>query len=232
MTGALTATVITALPATAAPCTLPGGNLDCSKSSPGGSSGGGIGTGGGGGGGSTGEIPTLDGLDSGGIGAQNAPPQAAAAVPTAVLAQQARDSAQFPVPQVHTSPEGRTYVRVRTGLWVEGFTTVSTEPITVDGQTIQATATPKRVEWNLGETTLTCNGAGSQNDTTCSHTYQRSSTQQPGGAYQITATIYWGVAWTCTGANCDAAGGTLEDASSPSAPTPLIVGEIQTNTQQ
>ncbi|XVQ12694.1 hypothetical protein ACQP1W_09100 [Spirillospora sp. CA-255316] len=233
MTSALTATAITALPANADPCSIPGGggSFDCSRSTPGGTTGGGTGTGTGGSGGTTGEIPTLPGQDLVGLGGQTggAPPPAAPA--TVDLAEEARASAELPIPTVHTSPEDRTYVRVRTGLWVEGFVPVQTEPIVVGGQNIQATATPRRVEWNLGETTLTCDGPGDRNATTCSHTYQRSSAQAPGGAYRITAKIIWSVTWTCTGPECDAASGTLGDLDSPSLPTPLVVDEIQTQTQ-
>ncbi|MFI6517269.1 hypothetical protein ACIBF1_17065 [Spirillospora sp. NPDC050679] len=136
------------------------------------------------------------------------------------------------MPTVHTAPSGKTYVRIRTALWVDGFTTVATEPITVGAQTVQATATPKAVVWRLGETTLTCNEAGSKGSTSCGYTYQRSSAKQPGGAYRITATIVWSVNWTCTGAECDAAGGALSDLEMTSVPTPLTVTEIQTKTGQ
>jgi hypothetical protein len=227
--GALAATLTTAVQAQADPCGLPGGSaFDCSKSTPG-SSTDGSGDSGTGGGGSSGEIPTLPGQDQVGIGGAIAEPPPPA-TPTLTLAERARDEAEVPVPTVHTSPEGRTYVRMRTGLWVEGFETVQTDPIRVDGQTIQATATPKSVVWNLGDTTLTCDNPGRPNTTTCSHVYQRSSANQPGGAYRITATVHWGVTWTCSGA-CDETQGVLGDLSMASAPTPLIVDEIQTNTR-
>ncbi|MEW2352583.1 hypothetical protein [Spirillospora sp. NPDC029432] len=138
----------------------------------------------------------------------------------------------MPVPTVHTAPDGKTYVKVRTALWVDGFDTVQTPPVSAGDQLVQATATPKSVQWNLGETTLTCNGPGNASGTECSHTYNRSSTHATGGAYQITATITWNVTYTCVGAECDQEGGTLGDLSMTSVPTPLVVGEIQTNTRQ
>jgi hypothetical protein len=150
---------------------------------------------------------------------------------TAELAQQVSDSAAFPAVRVHTAPEGRTYVRVRTALWVDGFQTVQTDPITLAGQTVQATATPRSVTWNLGETTITCNGPGRPNDTSCSHAYQRSSAREPGRAYRVSATVTWDVTWTCEGAACDAEAGPLPDNVVPSVPTPLVVDEIQTNTR-
>ncbi|WP_433327901.1 hypothetical protein [Spirillospora sp. CA-294931] len=140
--------------------------------------------------------------------------------------------AVLPVPTVHTSPEKKTYVRVKTGLWVEGFTTVTTPTIRVGAQAVQATATPKSVTWSLGETNLTCTDAGSPTGTTCSHTYNRSSAGQPGGVYRITATITWTLTWTCEGTDCDDRTGTLSDMTMTSQPTPLTVGEIQTNTRQ
>lgn len=216
----------------------------CVPTLPGGSSGGGSAPGGTGGGGGSGggsgpvEPPPPEGLTPDqGIGAVPvpggpAPLAAPAAPPTIALAQQARSSAEVPVPKVHTAPKGKTYVRVRTALWVDGFETVTTEPIKVGDQEVIATATPKSVEWNLGETTLTCNDAGSKDGRSCGYTYKRSSAKQPGGAYQITATIRWGLTWTCTGADCDSPGGTLEDLTATSVLTPLIVSEIQTNSRQ
>ncbi|KAB2341288.1 hypothetical protein [Actinomadura rudentiformis] len=133
---------------------------------------------------------------------------------------------------MHTAPDGKTYVEVKTRLWVEGFREVATEPIVVGAQTIQAIATPKSVSWQLGETTLTCLGPGSKNDDSCSHVYKRSSAGQPGGVYQLSATITWSVRWTCAGADCDAPGGDLADLSMPSIPEPFVVDEIQTKSRQ
>ncbi|MFD0900733.1 hypothetical protein [Actinomadura sediminis] len=155
---------------------------------------------------------------------------APAAPATAELVQQAFSSVAFPAPVVHTSPEGRTYVRMRTSLWVDGFETFKTDPIGGAGQTVQGTATPVSVTWNLGEGRLVCDDAGSRDGRTCQYTYKRSSAGRPGGAYSITATITWQLTWACDGAECDAASGTLPDQSMTSAPTPLVVGEIQTNT--
>ncbi|MFI0451092.1 hypothetical protein [Actinomadura sp. 6N118] len=109
---------------------------------------------------------------------------------------------------------------------------VSTPPLTVGAQTIQITATPSKVVWNLGEKALECLGAGSKDSDFCSYTYKRSSAGQPGGAYQLSATISWDVAWTCNGADCDAGGGTLDPLELTSVPEPLVVGEIQTRSRQ
>ncbi|MEV4252559.1 hypothetical protein AB0J52_05260 [Spirillospora sp. NPDC049652] len=157
-------------------------------------------------------------------------------IPTTTLAQQAAAGAQLPVPVVHTAPSGKTYVGVKTAFWVDGFVTVQTAPVSVPGQTVQATATPAQVTWQIGDPTapqMTCNDAGSSSGTTCSHTYQRASTGANGsGAYQITATISWNLRWTCVGADCDEPAGVLPAMTMTSVQNPLIVAEIQTGSRQ
>ncbi|WP_131738548.1 hypothetical protein [Actinomadura roseirufa] len=201
-----------------------------------GSSGGGGGGGGGapGSGGSV-EPPAPDGLtpdegvgfvpvDGGGGGAP-----APAPVSTAALLERALSSAAFPVPTVHTAPADKTYVRLKTALWVDGFRTVSTEPAKAGAQLVRATATPLKVVWDLGEKKLECLDGGSKSGTTCHYTYQRSSAGQSGGTYKITATIRWRVEWSCVGADCQGNGGLLDPQEMTSPPTPLAVSEIQTN---
>ncbi|MFV2174654.1 hypothetical protein ACFHW2_32065 [Actinomadura sp. LOL_016] len=119
---------------------------------------------------------------------------------------------------------------MQTSLWVEGFTQVQTAPVTAGDQTVVANAVPVSVTWSLGEKNLVCNDGGSRNNSGCTYTYQRSSAGQPGGSYKITATIAWEVTWTCDGSDCDAASGDLGQETRTSVPTPLVVGEIQTNT--
>lgn len=202
-----------------------------------GTTGGGGGRGGGTGGSGPFVPPPPEGLtenqaiDAVAVPGGNAP--IAPAPPTTwLLVQQASDSAALPIPRVHTAPENKTYVRLRTVLWVDGFETVQTEPITVGDQTVQATAEPQSVTWDLGEKKLVCDDAGSKEKETCTYTYRRSSSGHAGGAYQITATVTWKLHWTCEGADCDSDGGTLSDQTRTSQPTPLIVSEIQTNTGQ
>lgn len=228
----LTTAALTPTHAQADPCRGQEPNINCDI---GGGGGGGTGGGGGGsGGGGTGDGPTeppdLGGDDEGGITVEPGdPPEQPAVPPTIDVAEQARSSAELPRPTAHTSPTGKTYVKLSTALWVDGFVTVSTPPITAGDQTVVATATPKSVIWNLGETTLTCSGPGGVGSTECSYTYKRSSASAPGGRYEITATIVWGVTWTCEGSDCDAASGTLDDLAMTSAPEAFVVSEIQTN---
>jgi hypothetical protein len=149
------------------------------------------------------------------------------------LAWQARGALGPPAPRIRWSPDPRTYVRLRTGLWLEPgvFTTLRTDPpITAGGQTVTAIATPKHVEWDLVEKTIQCTNAGGPDSTECGYSYQRSSAGQPGGKYQITATVVWDVTWTC-GGDCDpGAGGPLDDITASSTAL-LPVDEIQTESQ-
>ncbi|HEU5158025.1 MAG TPA: hypothetical protein VFU43_13600 [Streptosporangiaceae bacterium] len=168
-----------------------------------------------------------------GQGCLNNPPGPVQQIPSIDLAWDARGLLEPPPPRIRWSPEPRTYVRLRTGLWVEpaGFAPLHTEPpVEAGGQTVTAFATPKRVEWNLVETTIQCRSAGSPDGTQCGYSYQRSSAAQPGGRYQITATVVWDVTWTCEGANCDSDGGDLADITMTST-AQLPVDEIQTESQ-
>ncbi|TDB71993.1 hypothetical protein E1264_42145 [Actinomadura sp. KC216] len=233
VTAALLVPIATAAPAFG--CIVrPDGTMSCNpRSTETGSTGGGGGSGGGGGG--PVEPPPPEGLtaneavgfvpvDGGGAPLQAAPPN------TFELVQSALAKKGLPVPEVHTAPNGKTYVRMRTALWVEGFNVVQTAPVSAGAQTVQATAQPRSVTWNLGEDKLVCQNAGSKDGKACSYAYKRSSAGQPGGKYEITATISWHITWTCQGADCDAPGGDLGEHTMTSQPTPLIVSEIQTNT--
>ncbi|GAA4224311.1 hypothetical protein GCM10022254_03460 [Actinomadura meridiana] len=242
-TAAITATalmtpLVAAVPAQAAPCHLTNprtGTCNVTSHKPGKGGGGG----GNGGGGASGPIlpPPPEGLTAneaqGFVSVPGgAAPLGAAPASTADLVATARAATAFPVPIVHTAPADKTYVGLRTSLWVEGFGNVQTEPIEGDGQLVQLVATPKSVTWDLGEKKITCEDGGSKNGKTCTYRYARSSASQPGGSYKITATITWDVSWTCRGAGCDAQEGDLDPNTVSSAPTPFIVGEIQTNTGQ
>jgi hypothetical protein len=101
----------------------------------------------------------------------------------------------------------------------------------VPGQTVTAIATPKDVTWKMGEGTVTCTTAGSRNGTGCGYTYQRSSANQPGGKYAISATVTWNIYWTCEGV-CDAATGNFEYPTvSMTSNADLAVGEVQTESR-
>lgn len=167
-----------------------------------------------------------------GIGCQQGPPPGP--LPTTATTEVAGDAADrlvLPPPDIHTSPNQRSYVRLKTGLWVDdAFTTLTasaTDPLGV--QRVTATATPQEVTWNMVEGTKTCQGPGRPNSTACSYTYQRSSASQPGGKYRISATITWSVHWVCEGA-CDQTEGDLDPMPMTSF-LELPVQEIQTESQ-
>jgi hypothetical protein len=185
--------------------------------------------GGGGGGGKAAPIPCPAGAICNNLVVGAAPPPR---IPTIDVAYNAQNQLQLPAPHVHTSPEGKTFVQLRTGLWVDpGDFGRVTAAAPVPGQTVTAIATPKSVTWNMGESTVTCQTAGSPQGTRCGYAYKRSSADQPGGKYAIAVTVTWNVYWTCAGA-CDAAQGTFaEPTMAMTTNTTLAVGEVQTESR-
>jgi hypothetical protein len=94
---------------------------------------------------------------------------------------------------------------------------------TVGGVTATAVAIPESVNWSMGDGgVVICDGPGtiyqpdlppSQQSSSCSYTYQRSSYGEPSGdddpnngAFAVTATVTWKVTWTAVGSP---GGGTL-----------------------
>jgi hypothetical protein len=135
-------------------------------------------------------------------------------------------------PTIAWSPNPRTFVKLRTGLWLSSGYVNYTHPLEVDGQTVVATATRKGVDWDLVESRIHCDDGGAPDSTTCGYTYLRSSASQKanssGGAsgkYHVTATITWTVTWACT-AGCTG-GGPLDDLTQAGEAN-VPVGEIQT----
>jgi hypothetical protein len=158
---------------------------------------------------------------------------AVAPVRTIDVAFEARNKLVLPVPAVHTSPENRTYVALRTGLWLDPGQYAQVTASATDGDTtVTAIGDPQQVTWNMGESTVTCHSDGSEDGKACGYTYQRSSAGQPNGRYAITVTITWYVHWTCAGV-CDAPGGDWAPNSTMSkvANTTLAVGEVQTESR-
>jgi hypothetical protein len=92
--------------------------------------------------------------------------------------------------------------------------------------TSTATAMPSKVVWNMGDgDTVTCNGPGtpfSPSDpnasTDCSYTWPQA------GSYTVTATMYWSVIWTATGAP---GGGNLGVQAGPPAEVQVVATESQ-----
>jgi hypothetical protein len=158
---------------------------------------------------------------------------AAAPVRTIDVAYEARDQLQLPTPTVHTSPENRTYVALRTGLWLgNGIYARKTVSVTDGATTVTAIGEPRSVTWNMGESTVTCHSRGSKDGKACGYTYQRSSAGQPNRRYAISVTVTWYVHWTCEG-TCDAPAGDWAPNSTMSRTTntTLAVGEVQTESR-
>ncbi|MFC4905692.1 hypothetical protein [Actinomadura gamaensis] len=155
-------------------------------------------------------------------------PEKPAKVPTADVAAMAWDSFELPPPRPHTSPSGRSWVSLPTYLWIDAS---AWKPrlarASVDGQTVTMTGTPLRVDWSTGEAATTCDGPGTPYHrggppSTCAYTYRRATSAT------VTATVYYTVNWTCSGA-CDALSGSYGTFPA-SASTHLTVQEIQTRT--
>lgn len=114
----------------------------------------------------------------------------------------------LPTPGVGTSPSEThdQLIRVPTWLWVSSgwqpvSATASAGPVTAT-----VTATPSHVLWDMGDgKQVTCNGPGvaydtnrlnAEQQTDCSHTYQRTSIGQPGERFPVEASVVWSVSWT------------------------------------
>ncbi|GAA2603522.1 hypothetical protein GCM10010411_42010 [Actinomadura fulvescens] len=189
---------------------------------------GGGGGGGGGGDGSTGP-GKADDCPEGGICAPPGDP-GEQPIPTAAVAEMAFDEIRFPPPVIHTSPENKTFVGVRTGLWIDpaGFRRLEAKA-EAGPQVVTAVAIPQNVTWNLVEGSVVCDGPGSTSGTQCGYEYKRSSHGQPGNRYRISATITWNVTWTCEGP-CQPQSDTLDPMEMTST-FDLAVGEIQTGSR-
>jgi len=145
-------------------------------------------------------------------------PAAALPVDPAALAVQAEKQFPLPNPHIRMNPDPAsgtdqltgltTWLWVQTGDLATKSDSVNAGPVVV---TATATATATQVVWNMGDGhTITCVGPGTpyaaSGSPTCSYTYLRSSSSQPGEAYTITATVNWAVSCTVAGAP---GGGTL-----------------------
>jgi len=123
-------------------------------------------------------------------------------------------------------------------MWVDSPTDDTFGPITASASegtvSVSATANVSSIVWDMGDgTRVTCDGIGTpyadrygtQDSPTCGHRYDKMSTDQPDGAYQVTATSHWVVKWTGGGQS-----GTIE-LDLTTEPLPIRVGEAQVLTQ-
>ena len=140
----------------------------------------------------------------------------------AELARQAYDEIPLAFPVPYTSPaiDIRQITGLPTWLWVDPATwQAQRASATLAGFTVEVTATPDRLVWDMGDSTapVTCTGPGTAFDpaggedqrTDCAHVYQFVSAGEPGGVYPAAATMVWSVTWAAsTGAT-----GSLGEAS-------------------
>lgn len=159
----------------------------------------------------------------------------AAPIDPATLARQAWKQLPLVFADPHTSPERdrSQYVNLPTWLWIDAADwQPKSATAEVPGLSATVTATPERIEWDLGDGrgVEVCD-AGTPYDTTrpaadqstdCSHTFRDASSIAPDGVFHAMATMWWSVQWQAT----DGSSGTLPDAFR-STTFDLRVDEIQ-----
>jgi hypothetical protein len=159
--------------------------------------------------------------------------QAPAPPEPATMAVEASQDVPLLTPMPRTSPPtGEQVVGLPTWLWIDA---AGWDPATataeVPGLAVTVTATPRHVEWDMGNgDSVTCTGPGTAWDTAgpddqatdCSYTYQFVSAGRPGGAYTVTTTVVWAVTWEASNGEA----GVLPDATR-TASVDLVVGERQ-----
>lgn len=109
-------------------------------------------------------------------------------------------------------PDSVGLVGMPTWLWVANPDGTSFGPRTVSasagGITITATAKVEKIVWAMRDgTSVTCTTAGTpyeprfgrRDSPTCGHTYEQTSSAQPGGVFPVSASSYWVVNWAGAG---------------------------------
>lgn len=167
------------------------------------------------------------------------PPGAQPGPPTpAELAQTALGQLPLATADLHTAPSAPspTYVNVENWLWVpESQWSTLTKAVTAGATTVTVTARPATVAWTAGPEAITCHGPGREWErgmtdaatSTCTVTFDRSSTGQPGGVFAVTAVIRYAVSWACTG-TCPTASGDFGLVDAPAGTAQLRVLQRQT----
>ena len=156
------------------------------------------------------------------------------------MARQAFDYRTLPLPGIVLNPPNDRVQIVNLETWLGVASAdwhVVTAQVSQAGITVTTTATPTNVTWSTGDGgQVVCFGPGAVYDTSrssssqhtdCSHTYIKTSADQPSGSFAITASVNWHVTWAATGvAPGVPANGDLGDVQRVSN-TALRVGEIQ-----
>ena len=142
--------------------------------------------------------------------------------------------AQIVAPVLDTAPPAGALglVGVPMWLWVANPAPTTWGPITATasggGITVTATATVEDATWQMGDgSSKTCTVPGTpypvgveSPSPDCGHLYTRTSAEQPGLAYPITATTHWVIEWSGGGESGSAT-------TERSATTSARVGEVQ-----
>jgi hypothetical protein len=174
-------------------------------------------------------------------------PPAASNLPPAValagsLAKSAANRLVLPAPLVRHNPAGRALVGLSTWWWVDPRQWSVLRQRTEAGPVwAEVAASPITTTWDAGDGTgpLVCDGPGTPYDTTmpeapqrtsCSHTYRRTSADQPQTGpsvndryFTVTVTTTWRVTWR----GSSGSGGTLPALTTTSR-FPLAVAQRQT----
>jgi len=131
--------------------------------------------------------------------------------------------------QIAPGPNFHTYINIENWMWIPADQwhpmdlTVSAGPTSVT-----VTATPVRVEWDMGAETVQCGDAGrawrkgmtDAATTTCSFAYE-SIDDSSGDAHDVSAQLVYAVTWTCSG-TCLTPSGDLGEVASPAGETTTI----------
>jgi hypothetical protein len=184
--------------------------------------------------------PLPDGAQTGAdLGLPNQPGAAnPAALPPAVIAQQAIKSLGLRGPHVRTSVVGSTFVGAPLCLWIDQgdqFTGPLSRTATAGAAQVTVTGTLTAVQWDLGppDGHVRCTGPGTPwagqvgPSPNCGYTYtERSLPERTNGTsrWPITATSVWQVNWTGTSAGVPVNG--AQTVRIP-AQASLAVGEVQ-----
>jgi hypothetical protein len=136
----------------------------------------------------------------------------------------ARARLRLPAPALAANPQRLQLVRLPTWLWLSSGWVPVSATASVPALSVTATATPTSVTWSMGDgSTVTCAGAGTPYvagtapeapSPDCGHVYRRSSANQAGQAFPVTATVHWTVSWSGAGQ-----GGTFPDMTTTGSTT-------------
>lgn len=152
------------------------------------------------------------------------------------LAEDALDRVPVPAPVVKMNPSAEQTQVVNVETWLSIDPTqwkAVSATAAAGGVTVTTTASPERVVWRMGNgDQVVCGGPGAVYDasqpttaqtTDCGYTYRRSSASEPGGEYQVSATVEWSVRWSAVGVAGAGALGPMRRTTT----VPVRVAEIQ-----